>query len=449
VLGYYSAVAHLHVGLGLLRWAALDVFLLAIASGVVLVPGALVALAHPWGRRERAFALLTGLLALGLLAEAGAYASNGSQRFQERYLFALLPLLPVAFGLYLKRGRPARPAVALLATGLLALSARLPLSGYAAGTGSTDSPLLAGVLHVEGILGVGAGAGLVAAYAALAAIGAVAVAWRGGGRAALAASVVFLAAASAAGTAHLVSEARLVRDRYVPARATWVDDRDIGEVAALQTPFAPAAWLLEQLYWNRSITRELVLDHATPTDAFAVSAASVAPDGTLRARGGAAVRSPLLVQEYAVTAQLEDARLLERAGMFSLWRPHGPARLRLLEVGRFSDGWLAQEGRLTLWPAPGDAGTHGELRFALSLPPGRPSVTFLLGSQRYRLVGGRQLSLRLRVDSAAGLWSVPFTSAGGTYTADRRPISVRSSPPIFARDPRNRPASGTESDPSF
>ncbi len=76
-------------------------------------------------------------------------------------------------------------------------------------------------------------------------------------------------------------------------------------------------------------------------------------------------------------------------------------------------------------------------------------MTLLLGNQRYRLVGGRQLSLRLRVDSAAGPWSVPFTSAGGTYTADRRPISVRSSLPIFVRDPRNRLASGGGSDPSL
>ena len=36
------------------------------------------------------------------------YASNGSDRFKERYLFVLLPLIPLAFGLYLRRGRPAR-----------------------------------------------------------------------------------------------------------------------------------------------------------------------------------------------------------------------------------------------------------------------------------------------------------------------------------------------------
>lgn len=432
VLGYYSAVTDLHVGLGLVRWAAVDLFVLALVSGVVLVPGAVVALARPRGRGETAFALLAGVVTLALLVEAGVYASNGSQRFQERYLFSLLPLIPIAFGVYLRRGRPARLPVALLAALLLALSARLPLSGYAAGTGSTDSPFLAGVLRVERIAGVGAGAAVVAVCAALAAVGAVVVAWRGGGRAAIAASLAFLIAASVAGTAQFVSEARLVRDRDLPVRATWVDDRGLGEVTALQTPFAPAMRMLQQLYWNRSITRELVLDDAVPTDAFAVLPASVARDGTLRVRGGA-VRAPLLVQEYAVTAELENATLLERAGTFSLWRPHAPARLRLLAVGRFSDGWLAHDGRLTIWPAPGEAGTHGELRFTLSLPHGRRPVTLRIGREHHRLVAGERLPLRYRVDQAEGPWSLSFTAADGTYAPDLRPISVRSTPPVFLR----------------
>ena len=65
-----------------------------------------------------------------LLLEAGLYATNGSHRFQERYLITLLPLVVPAFGLYVKRGWPARRGVVLAALGLLVLSSRIPLSGF-------------------------------------------------------------------------------------------------------------------------------------------------------------------------------------------------------------------------------------------------------------------------------------------------------------------------------
>ena len=45
------------------------------------------------------------------MVEAALYAANGSDRFKERYLFVLLALLPVAFGVYLKRP-PGRRLVA-------------------------------------------------------------------------------------------------------------------------------------------------------------------------------------------------------------------------------------------------------------------------------------------------------------------------------------------------
>ena len=86
--------------------------LLVYAGGWGIVPGALaglvVALARPLRRAELAFGAITVLLAGALLLEAGQIAGTDSQRFQERYLFALVPLLAVAFGLYVKRGLPWR-----------------------------------------------------------------------------------------------------------------------------------------------------------------------------------------------------------------------------------------------------------------------------------------------------------------------------------------------------
>ena len=92
--------------------AGVDPMLLAYAAGFALVPGAIVGIAlalwKPSSREESGFAaLLVGLL-LGLFAETALYATNGSDRFQERYLMVLLPLVFPAFVLWLRRGRPAK-----------------------------------------------------------------------------------------------------------------------------------------------------------------------------------------------------------------------------------------------------------------------------------------------------------------------------------------------------
>src|SRR5919201_4461120 len=134
LLGYYSGVADLHISpLGILHWAAVDLMLLAYASGWIVAPGAVVGLALAREPVERAFAALVGCTAGGLLLEAGLYATNAGEqggRFQERYLLALLPLALPAFALYLRRAQRAKAAVALIAFALLAVSARVPLSGY-------------------------------------------------------------------------------------------------------------------------------------------------------------------------------------------------------------------------------------------------------------------------------------------------------------------------------
>src|SRR5205085_1509260 len=138
---------------------------------------------------ETAFAALAATFTAGVVAEAALYASNGSLRFQERYLFAVLPLVPVAFGLYLKHGRPCRSAVTVLASALAAASALVPLSGYAAALGKTDSPFLVAVFRLETLVGTANGALAIAALATAGAAGAVLVSRRGGGSYAVAATL--------------------------------------------------------------------------------------------------------------------------------------------------------------------------------------------------------------------------------------------------------------------
>ena len=426
VLGYYSRVADLHVGRQLAHWAAVDGFLLVLVSGAVLVPGALVALARPRGRTETAFAALATAFAAGLLFEAALYASNGSARFQERYLFALLPLVPIAFGLYLKHGRPGRTAVALLSVVLFAATARWPLSAYSAALGKTDSPFLGAVSRLEQLVGTANASLAIALLAALAAAGAVLVSRRGGGRYAVAAAIGLALVSSFGATVGDAATARQVRDAYLPADMSWVDSTGLRNVTLVQTAGAPPERAVEQLYWNRSIAHERLLGDAVPTDVYAAPALAVGSDGSLRG-----VNGPVLFQEYGATARFQNAATIASAGSFTLSSANGTPKLGLLEEGRFYDGWLAREGRLRLWPDRSGR-TQGTLRFALTLPPGAESTSVSFGNARYDVAPGRITQIVYAVD-VRGPWSLGFSAASSRWLADQRLVSVRSSAPTFER----------------
>jgi hypothetical protein len=427
VFGYYSNVTNLHLGGQLLHWAGIDLFLLAFSTGIVLVPGALVALARPRGRAETAFAALAAVFCAGLVVEAALYASNGSARFQERYLFALLPLIPIGFGLYLKHGRPARIPVALLSLFLFALSARLPLSGWAGGIGKTDSQFLVAVFRLERAVGTANGALVLAGLAAAGAAGAVLVSRRGGGRYAVAAALAFVMVASFGATVSDSANARQVREDYLPPNPSWVDATGLKDVTLLQTAGAPPAGAAEQLYWNRSISHEALVGDAQPTDVYAAPRIRVARDGTLNGVG-----ANVLVQDYAATLQFANARLVATAGSFSLWSAESAPRLSLLERGRFSDGWLARTGKLTVWPDAAGR-TTGTLSFTLSLPAGGVPTTVRFGKAHYDIHPGEKTTVIYTLD-ARGPWSLPFsTSTGGNAQPDLRFTSVLSTPPVLQR----------------
>jgi len=427
VFGYYANVTNLHVGGALLRWAGTDLFLLAFASGIVLVPGAVVAIARPRGRTETAFAALAAVFATGLVTEAALYASNGSLRFQERYLFALLPLVPVAFGLYLEHGRRARFAVATIAAGLFVLAAIMPLSGYAQALGKTDSPFLVAVFRLEQMVGTANGAFTMAVLAAAAAAGAILVSRRGGGRYAFGAALAAVALTSVGATVSDSANAHEVRGAYLPLDVSWVDTAGGRDVTLLQTAGSPRARAIEQLYWNRSISHEARVGAALPTDVYAAPRLRIARDGTLPGVG-----RQVLFQDYAATARFANAVLVARAGTFSLWSANEAPRLSLLEEGRFSDGWLARSGKLTAWPDVA-GNTRGTLRFTLSLPSEARPTTLRFGNAHYDLRPGEITTVVYTLD-ARGAWSLPFsTPAGGNAQADLRFTSVRSSAPVFER----------------
>ncbi|HEY4347705.1 MAG TPA: hypothetical protein VGM80_08940, partial [Gaiellaceae bacterium] len=428
ILGYYSRVGHLHLHAGLLRWAGLDVFFLALAGGVVLVPGGIAGILCARERHERAFAALVSAFAFAVMAEAALYASNGSNQFKERYLFTLLPLVPIAFGVYLRRGLPARWLVTAVSGAVAVLAVALPLTHYANGFGFDDSPLLWCVTELRWQLG-STGASLVISLCSVGAAGlAAAVAWSRLERLAVPLSLALVAGLSLGATVFDIDYASGVRKQLVAGDPSWIDGADVGPVTAVETELAPTAALSEQLFWNPSIVHEALLGNPAPTDAFAAGTLGVADDGSL-AVDGVPLHTALLFQGFELTPVLENMAPAGRFGSLSLWRPTGAPRLRALELGRYWDGWLSPQGGLEVWP--GAAG--GTLSFTLSLPAGSPGpVTVAFGSHVFRISPGTHADVRVPI-AGPKPWSVRFRAvSGASVLPDRRPVGLRSTVPVFA-----------------
>ncbi len=425
-LGYYHGVRDLPLDPGkLLHWAALDSMLLAYAAGWLVVPGALVALATPRTQVERAFAGMTIFFALGLFVEAAVYASSADGagpggRFQERYLFTLLPLLAVAFGVSLRRSGRARLAVLVLSSVLVAVSARFPLSGWTDDHGREESPLLMGVYRLEDAVGYANGSLLVAIVVALLAAGATAVAYRTRlWPAALGIVALLLASVGAGAWALDARYAQRARATYFPADARWVDHANLGDVTAVNTPSASRELVLEQMFWNRSIKRLVRLRRAESPDVFSVPQLTIRKDGALLLRGRP-LRTALLINEYAVTAEFEGAKSVVSSSLFELWKPVGIPRLRLLVGGRFFDGWLANSGYVRTW------GAASTLRLRLSLPhtaPASARLVFRAGGMTRTVSIAPGATRAVRFDVPNGVWTLRWKGPLN-YLPDGRPVSV-------------------------
>jgi hypothetical protein len=426
-LGYYSGIADFDVDPGgIAHWLATDAMLLAYAAGWLIVPGALVGLALAAEGVERAFAAFTVILGAGLFVEAALYATNASVgpggRFQERYLFTLAPLLVLAFGLSLRHSGRARGAVALIAVGMIALSARVPLSGYTDVHGRQDSPFLIGVHRFDELVGHANASLTAAAVAAALALLAIGVAYRT--RLAIPALVLVggLLAAVSLGAWSLDSRyANAARTTYLPEDARWVDHADLGDVTLLNTPGSRREIALEQMFWNRSITDFARLRDADRADAFDAPRVRIARDGALWLHGRP-LSTPLLVAQYAMNARFSGATRVGATNLFTLWRPAGTPRLTLLTGGRYYDGWLANTGYVRAWRG-------GRVTMRLSLPPHAPATTLRFRGpgvrERVRLTPGA--SRLLQFEATTKPWTLKWSAASWSYLTDGRPVSVRSS----------------------
>jgi hypothetical protein len=451
-LGYYHDVLNLHPNWGIARWAASDAMLFVYSCGYVLVPLALVGLVlglvRPAVPEERVLAGFVGTFALLLLAEASLYAANGSGRFQERYVMALQPFVPILFCLAVSRRleRNTRLAALAFSIGFIVVAARVPLSGYAVFLGSQDSPFLQCFLQLMHLTSTGWGS-LIIALAVLLLTGPalLAVTGRPGVTAALATTAAVLAALTVGATVTDVQAAQGTGDLQ-PRDAQFVDHSGLKNVAVLVTPSTFRPMVSGHLFWNRSLTRVLQMREGYDlVDAFSHDRVRVLRDGTILA-GGRYVTGPLLVEEYADAVTLDNAKLVLRDVGASLWQPRGRARLETLTYGWYFDGWLsARSATVTVWPHATRPRT-GVLCLDLSLPGSLRRTVHLKAPGFARSVEVDRLGAHIvvPVDTKKARWTlhvtpdttkVPLSDSGRIVSAhSARPRFVEISPGS-AQDP--------------
>jgi 4-amino-4-deoxy-L-arabinose transferase-like glycosyltransferase len=422
------------------RVLAADALVLAFAGGFVLVPGMLLGLGSglrsPRRRAELAFTALTLALTVGLLVEAVVYGHL--DYVQERYLFYLLPLWTIAFLLHAQRGWPRRTAHALLGFALVVAALVFPLARYAAGDEYAHSAFLFALRRLGELLGSPDGAALAIVLAGAAAGAAVIAATFLAPRRATAVALALAFAATGAATAGAVSfdlrNTRAIHDVTLGGDPTWVDDAKAGRSTMVLLPGSRNTDAT--LFWNRSIDGLVLFPGLEAPDSFAAPRARIAPDGTVLV-GGRTLSGNVVLATRASTPVLWSGATLASSTEHVLVRLDGPLRLRLLAVGRYSDGWLDGNGLFILWP---DAGGTLAGRLVLPVrPPGDETVTLrfaVKGAEPIvrRAAPGRLTNVVVPVCSTGPL-AVGYSAGPVGSVGDGRGVAAATGMPYFVPSP--------------
>jgi hypothetical protein len=125
-------------------------------------------------------------------------------------------------------------------------------------------------------------------------------------------------------------------------------------------------FLFFALYWNKSIAREVTLDHAVPSDGLSAPNLEIG-------RGGQLLNTTrdVLLDGSVTSASFANASVAAHQTDLTLWHADGVPRLRTLIVGRYANGWLNESTRIRLWHQGSLAGGRryaSALGFTLSLP---------------------------------------------------------------------------------
>jgi hypothetical protein len=441
-LGFYGGVTNL-VTVGKLGYPfAANSLVLALASGWVIVPGALIALVlgimRPLDRVELAFCALVSAHVLAMLGQAAFFGEQA----HERYVAYAAPLLALAFALYVRRGAPFRLAHAAASLGLLVLALRLPLGGLL-GAGLTNSATLFAAQWLSEHLGSAGAASALVLNVALAGTALVLLVMARFPRAAFRIAMTF---AVCFGTAFWIGAsvyehfaAARIRAAIMPADRSWVDHSGLGPVTMLRTFQSDRTDTYEQLFWNRSVDRVVSLN-APRNDPFSQPEVTVARNGAITALGKP-VRGPLLMDEANSTVALRGGRIVATSPQFDLWKPGaGPARLASYFAGRTRGGLMIPLAVLELWPDR--TSLAGTVRLVFTVPKGGPPwavlhvITKAGGVRVFSIPSGTSKALVLNACST-GPWYATLKIVQGA--------AVEVSKPVFRAGTATCPASSGSS----
>ena len=427
VTGYY-AVGTGAFRLGMLKWMGLQGFLLSLTAGVAIVPGAVAALLRPSNRVEKAFAAFTAVFILLVFVEASSPAASEG-RYKERYLLAVVPLLAVAFGVYMNSRRPHRLIVPLVGAALIVAGFGLPVSGYTLDAPFYDSQTLDAAWLLQNHLGGATSSLLVLLFLLVGTAVAMTGQWtRRIGVVALPLAIAWLLAVSIVDV-HIDT----VFNKHAGDPA-WIDRAAGGaSVTAVATPASGRIALLRQLYWNASVNREVTLDRATPTDTYHVPQIQPGPHGEL---GG--VHGTFLFDRTGTQAVLTGATAIAANGNYTLFEGERP-RLRTLVENQLSTGWLSPYSWLRAWPSTPSAAGSAIVRFTLSLPSGGSRLVHMqLGDQTFVVGSGSSVHLTCRspkwpFDVVLASNDVAMDPLGRPVTVPLTQLSVASGPTSAAK----------------
>jgi hypothetical protein len=408
-LGFYN-FTHKSFSLSTFTWIPLQAYLLAGVTGAILVPGAVAALVRPRARPERAFALVVSVFAIGLLGEVSVFSAQEG-RFRERYLFVLLPLAAVSFFVYLKRGRPHGRLVLVVAAALAGAAAYLPATRYTKDATSFDSQSMIAVSWLQTHTSTTI-AGLIVAIVIT--VGAALSLFTGRKVVAATAVPIAIAISVLITIPTLRWDLRVHGDR--PASAQWVD-QTVGHgkpVTLIATPSSSRVPMLEALYWNPSITRELVIKPAG-TDEYAKTRLQITPTGTLTN-----VSRYFLYNRQGTHATFEGATVVKRVGDLVLYRTTGSApRVVNVVKGQLSNSFLSPYTELDVW----GSGQTKHVTFTLSRPAHVPKATIFLDRQKFHVKAGT--SARFACTSASSPFVMPVRSLSEIGDEFDRPVIVK------------------------
>ena len=213
---------------------------------------------------------------------------------------------------------------------------------------------------------------------------------------------------------------------------SYVDNAGLGTVALLETPWNDRGFVTEQLFWNRSLDRLLLLPEAAPPDAFPVEQTAIGEDGSILV-AGTPFAGPMLVDSYSATTEFRGVTQVARTRIYRLFEPAGTPRLSLYVTSRFYDGWLGPTGKIKLWPADGED-LAGRLAMTFSLPSDLPATTMRLGSREVDVQPGESVAVSMPVCSS-GSWSAAFDGPVTTNIGQRL-VTVQATKPVYTPDPK-------------